>query len=93
MFYDANFNFLRLLFCLLINKANMFANEFARNKMKSSNCRSNVETKYTFQVEVYGDYTNIAQDGIADQISTHSWGEAFRCIDNNTNGAWSNSDQ
>ena len=51
-----------------------------------------VNTKYT-QVEVYGDYTNIAPDGIAEQINSYHWGEAFKCIDNNTDGLWISSDK
>ncbi|KAL5252499.1 hypothetical protein ACHWQZ_G015319 [Mnemiopsis leidyi] len=37
-------------------------------------------------------YTNIAHLGTAEQISTHNWGEAYRCIDGNTDGDWKNDD-
>ena len=50
-----------------------------------------------FQVEVYGEYTNIAKDGIATQISDYSdqhgrFSEAFRAIDGNRDGLWKNND-
>ncbi|KAL5252497.1 hypothetical protein ACHWQZ_G015317 [Mnemiopsis leidyi] len=37
-------------------------------------------------------YTNIAHLGTAEQISTHNWGDAYRCIDGKADGAWKNDD-
>ena len=47
---------------------------------------------YTIIHQADVQYTNIAHLGTAEQISTHARGEAFRCIDGNTDGAWKDAD-